>query len=814
MTTRELSPSSPGRRRILVLADHLGRHLSDMLTYVIRRKAEVMVIFKPYAPMAAVTQDIDALTRSFSRHDAVVVIAGTNDLQLNSSEQIVPLVESILRHVLHRTRLIVATIPKRYDSSSYKKTISQANKGIRSLRSRYPALKILELEDMGRAYHCSRGFSLNTKGKLKLCVKLSELVAVTPKTKFLNAPFDRIAMFLDPFEPADDESYLQPFVSKQENFQNFPVNRVVIESEIKFMSTEGAGDESGEDLRDILGSVIGEIILSQGSDLQDQKSPILLSVVKNKLNKNIGDVSVIKKQKITVSNAEKKKYTSSIREDESANDYSQASTQTTVHIDDDKVLQLVYTIKDSDLAFNVTKTPAVIDIVLDLKRVLKFCNERNMDCTLVCSDIRMNYDRGHSEISISLKLSVTLFSSDSGCGDHLRFDLKPTTKFSRTEIHGLESGDHNILDGSEMILRNKVLTDEDDPDFFDLSIMNWNALLDISDDESFFSASNSEDSILVSHDGQRLDLHSLLKASSKYYSRSHTDWNELLNNDFGKMNNLQLANHQNTDVSEYRTHISDTNTIFSPPERKNKYNHSNFEIINQCKLKIGNSRIDCGRKRNDRSSSHHSFSSNLNALCTRLLKSHYWANSLNKKFCSVSEECNLNFKNHRNSNSSIFDEVRKFRKLEGEYLRNRQIAKKYDFTLVKETFCNGSFDYLWGKNKYSLSGPTYLREVRSNQYSQRLIDNTLWEMMRSVSRSSKEYLSSVDNVTKMGSRENGSNWYGADKRFLEADGRSRVLDHKEVTTTARNSRARNYIVRTVRKLLSKLIHLPGNIDSD
>ena len=115
----EVTPCSvPGRLpKMLLLADDRGGGLSSGLSAVLRGKYFVETIFKPNAFLLDVIMDAPMLTRSFDKHDYLIILAGTNDVlgksNLNKRD-----FDNIINKLSH-TNVVILTVPYRVVKGSY-----------------------------------------------------------------------------------------------------------------------------------------------------------------------------------------------------------------------------------------------------------------------------------------------------------------------------------------------------------------------------------------------------------------------------------------------------------------------------------------------------------------------------------------------------------------------------------------------------------------------------------------------------------------------------------------------------------------------
>ncbi|KAK9728121.1 hypothetical protein QE152_g18109 [Popillia japonica] len=73
------SKNKSNQNRVLLLGDSHSRNMTHLLTKHISGNTVISTIFKPNAPLKHVIEDVENLTRSFTKNDVLVIMGGSND---------------------------------------------------------------------------------------------------------------------------------------------------------------------------------------------------------------------------------------------------------------------------------------------------------------------------------------------------------------------------------------------------------------------------------------------------------------------------------------------------------------------------------------------------------------------------------------------------------------------------------------------------------------------------------------------------------------------------------------------------------------
>jgi lysophospholipase L1-like esterase len=150
-------------KKVLILADSMGRNCSSMLQEELGSGYKVSGIVKPGAPLEEVVRDCKRLAMGV---DLVLVQAGTNDL--TSRKRIdFQSVQQELSDIPSTTKIILGSIPPRFDRPHLNRTAREYNRHMESL---HRVSTFNPFTYMDRTHFTNHGLHMNAKGK-RLYVK-------------------------------------------------------------------------------------------------------------------------------------------------------------------------------------------------------------------------------------------------------------------------------------------------------------------------------------------------------------------------------------------------------------------------------------------------------------------------------------------------------------------------------------------------------------------------------------------------------------------------------------------------------------------
>ncbi|KAG8252299.1 hypothetical protein J6590_060591 [Homalodisca vitripennis] len=161
------------KHKILILADSHGKSLGNMIEQ--RSSANVCSFIRSGAKFGQVTEDVKELTKELSNDDHLLVIAGTNNIESTSIEQLLKDIQTLIKNSKH-TNLVLATVPMRFDTPNLDLKISTVNVEIENIAKNHPELKLLPLHIFPRHVFTSHGLHMNKKGKVKTAEMVLKLL--------------------------------------------------------------------------------------------------------------------------------------------------------------------------------------------------------------------------------------------------------------------------------------------------------------------------------------------------------------------------------------------------------------------------------------------------------------------------------------------------------------------------------------------------------------------------------------------------------------------------------------------------------------
>jgi len=169
------------KKKVLLLADSNGRYCGDQLQNGLGDNFEVCTIFKPSAKINQVIENVEHLTKNFTQEDVVIIHAGSNDLPLQDQETAQNISQAMrkLKNLSNRTKVIVNSIPARYDDYLLHQKVRFANNLIEQAFDGGIGKNIVlcnQMEKMGRDLFAKDGLHYNRIGKAHLCERLVAMI--------------------------------------------------------------------------------------------------------------------------------------------------------------------------------------------------------------------------------------------------------------------------------------------------------------------------------------------------------------------------------------------------------------------------------------------------------------------------------------------------------------------------------------------------------------------------------------------------------------------------------------------------------------
>jgi hypothetical protein len=185
----KVSISNKSRKKLVILADSHGSNLSSLIEE--RSILNVCSHVRPGAKFNQVVQEVTDLSKDLSKNDHLLVVAGTNNIEVTGIKRLVDDIHELISKVNH-TNLILASIPMRHDKPNLDLKIARANAEIEKIVIDQGNIKLLPLHLLPRHYYTNHGLHFNKKGKISISRTVAQLVQnhkeETPKIPgFLNS---------------------------------------------------------------------------------------------------------------------------------------------------------------------------------------------------------------------------------------------------------------------------------------------------------------------------------------------------------------------------------------------------------------------------------------------------------------------------------------------------------------------------------------------------------------------------------------------------------------------------------------------------
>jgi hypothetical protein len=175
--------------RIKILADSHGRGIrqelekletnadySVQMVDVSTKRFSVESTIKPNANTHNIIKDVKSMTQDLNKSDFIFVMAGTNDLGINTDvDKMMVDLESSLKDHTH-TNIIVSHLPYRYDEPTLNMTVEIINSKLKLLEDKYDHIKLLPLDFLRMDHYTYRGLHLNKLGKKALSKRLVDII--------------------------------------------------------------------------------------------------------------------------------------------------------------------------------------------------------------------------------------------------------------------------------------------------------------------------------------------------------------------------------------------------------------------------------------------------------------------------------------------------------------------------------------------------------------------------------------------------------------------------------------------------------------
>ncbi|XP_039301011.1 uncharacterized protein LOC120356194, partial [Nilaparvata lugens] len=189
----KINETQDWKRKVLIFSDSQGR---DQATYLNNTLTNNFLVSGFVLGGAKISQIVDAVLRSkevanLNDNDLVIIIGGTNDVNLNWDENYNRAFRQQICRLLAlsvKTNIVIGTIPYRYDlpnSSTINSTIKNINAGLKNI-ARNKAT-VLDMWNLKACEHTRHGLHLNRRGKSVIARRLKDII-MKPRQVTVDTP--------------------------------------------------------------------------------------------------------------------------------------------------------------------------------------------------------------------------------------------------------------------------------------------------------------------------------------------------------------------------------------------------------------------------------------------------------------------------------------------------------------------------------------------------------------------------------------------------------------------------------------------------
>lgn len=162
-----------GKPQLIIMADSHGRQIGNLIEQ--KTSVNVCSYVKPGAKFGNVVEEIQQITEKLTGNDHLLVIAGTNNIQSTSTQNLMNDIHRVVNES-HHTNLIMSTLPMRYDQPDLDLQISTVNTEIENIVLDHPNVKLLPLHLFPRHLYTEHGLHFNKRGKARIAETVAKLL--------------------------------------------------------------------------------------------------------------------------------------------------------------------------------------------------------------------------------------------------------------------------------------------------------------------------------------------------------------------------------------------------------------------------------------------------------------------------------------------------------------------------------------------------------------------------------------------------------------------------------------------------------------
>lgn len=155
------------KAKITLLADSHGRGLRHLIQGGLGQHCDVLSVIKPNATLECVTSGLDCEISKLKSSDHLIVLGGTNNINVNTEYDVKPFVREIANKTIN-TNVVLCTVPLRYDTPHLNNKIRKINIDLVMESLKYEHIKLISLSHFSSKHYTFGGLHLNRWGKQKL----------------------------------------------------------------------------------------------------------------------------------------------------------------------------------------------------------------------------------------------------------------------------------------------------------------------------------------------------------------------------------------------------------------------------------------------------------------------------------------------------------------------------------------------------------------------------------------------------------------------------------------------------------------------
>lgn len=176
-------------KRVFVLGDSQVRGLGSLLANksVGSDDLKITTSCRPNANLNQITEDIEGLTKGFTKDDVVFIMGGSNDIDSRKPSDVNKIIERLVA-VSDKTNVIISQVPFRYDKVDHnltRKNAMEINRKLTDFSKNSNSFHVIGLHGLRRHHFTTHGLHLNYYGKNFISEEILSRIN-DPNRSFLN----------------------------------------------------------------------------------------------------------------------------------------------------------------------------------------------------------------------------------------------------------------------------------------------------------------------------------------------------------------------------------------------------------------------------------------------------------------------------------------------------------------------------------------------------------------------------------------------------------------------------------------------------